>query len=140
MTSERGGGPAVLEARNIWDLIVRRADETPDREMAVDESGRRLTFGEYRDRCVRAAAGLAALGVGDGTVVSWVQPTTLEAMVLFGALRRLGAVQNPILPIYREREVGFIVRQAASALLIVPSTWRGFDYEAMARSVTEGTG
>ena len=33
-------------------------------------------------------------------------------MVLFGALRRLGAVQNPILPIYREREVGFIVRQA----------------------------
>jgi cyclohexanecarboxylate-CoA ligase len=130
----------VIEARNIWDLIVRRADETPDREMAVDESGRRLTFGEYRDRCERAAAGLAAIGVGDGTVVSWVQPTTLEAMVLFGALRRLGAVQNPILPIYREREVGFIVRQAASALLIVPSTWRGFDYEAMARSVTEGTG
>ncbi len=130
----------MIEARNIWDLIVRRADETPDREMAVDESGRRLTFGEYRDRCERAAAGLAAIGVGDGTVVSWVQPTTLEAMVLFGALRRLGAVQNPILPIYREREVGFIVRQAASALLIVPSTWRGFDYEAMARSVTEGTG
>jgi cyclohexanecarboxylate-CoA ligase len=130
----------VIEARNIWDLIVRRADETPDREMAVDESGRRLTFGEYRDRCERAAAGLAAIGVGDGTVVSWVQPTTLEAMVLFGALRRLGAVQNPILPIYREREVGFIVRQAASALLIVPSTWRGFDYEAMARSITEGTG
>jgi cyclohexanecarboxylate-CoA ligase len=130
----------VLEARNIWDLVVRRAEETPDREMAVDERGRRLTFGEYRERAERAAAGLAALGVGDGTVVSWVQPTTLEAMVLFGALRRLGAVQNPILPIYREREVGFIVRQAGSRLLIVPSTWRGFDYEAMARGVTEGTG
>ncbi|HEY3000273.1 MAG TPA: AMP-binding protein [Acidimicrobiales bacterium] len=130
----------MLEARNIWDLIVRRAEASPEREMAVDESGRRLTFGGYRDRCERAAAGLAALGVGDGTVVSWVQPTTLEAMVLFGALRRLGAVQNPILPIYREREVGFIVRQAGSALLIVPSVWRGFDYEAMARGVTEGTG
>src|SRR5512132_150689 len=108
--------------------------------MAVDESGRRLTFGEYRDRCERAAAGLAAHGVGDGTVVSWIQPTTLEAMVLFGALRRLGAVQNPILPIYREREVGFIVRQAGSKLLVTPSRWRGFDYEAMARGVTEGTG
>jgi cyclohexanecarboxylate-CoA ligase len=130
----------MLQGRNIWDLIVRRADETPDREMAVDETGRRLTFGQYRDRCERVAAGLAAQGVGDGTVVSWVQPTTLEAMVLFGALRRLGAVQNPILPIYREREVGFIVRQAASKLLIVPSTWRGFDYQAMAEAVTEGTG
>jgi acyl-CoA synthetase (AMP-forming)/AMP-acid ligase II len=130
----------VLQARNIWDLIVRRAEATPDREMAVDESGRRMTFGEYRDRCERAAAGLAARGVGDGTVVSWIQPTTLEAMVLFGALRRLGAVQNPILPIYREREVGFIVRQAGSRLLIVPSEWRGFDYRAMASSVTAGSG
>jgi acyl-CoA synthetase (AMP-forming)/AMP-acid ligase II len=129
----------MLQARNIWDLIVARADESPDREMAVDESGRHLTFGEYRDRCERAAAGLQALGVGDGTVVSWVQPTTLEAMILFGALRRLGAVQNPILPIYREREVGFIVRQAGSAALIVPSTFGGFDYEAMAKSLTDGT-
>jgi cyclohexanecarboxylate-CoA ligase len=130
----------MLQARNIWDLIVRRAGETPDREMAVDEGGRRMTFGEYRERCEGAAAGLAAQGVGDGTVVSWVQPTTLEAMVLFGALRRLGAVGNPILPIYREREVGFIVRQAGSSLLVVPSTWRGFDYRAMAEAVTDGTG
>ena len=130
----------MLAARNIWDLIVRRADETPEREMAVDESGRRMAFGEYRDRSERAAAGLAARGVGDGTVVSWIQPTTLEAMVLFGALRRLGAVQNPILPIYREREVGFIVRQAGTDLLVTPSAWRGVDYEAMARAVTDGTG
>jgi cyclohexanecarboxylate-CoA ligase len=129
----------MLDARNIWDLIVRRADETPDREMAVDETGRRLSFGEYRDRCERAAAGLAAHGVADGTVVSWIQPTTLEALVLFGALRRLGAVQNPILPIYREREVGFIVRQAAPALLITPSTWKGFDFAAMGAAVTDGT-
>ena len=48
----------MLEARNIWDLIVRRAEETPGRDMAVDEAGRRLTFAAYRDRCERAAAGL----------------------------------------------------------------------------------
>jgi cyclohexanecarboxylate-CoA ligase len=130
----------MLDARNIWDLIVRRAAETPEREMAVDETGRRLTFGAYRERCERAAAGLAGLGVGDGTVVSWVQPTTLEALVLLGALRRLGAVQNPILPIYRDREVGFIVRQAGTELLVTPSTWRGFDYQAMAERVADDAG
>jgi cyclohexanecarboxylate-CoA ligase len=129
----------VLEAPNIWELIVRRAEATPDREMAVDETGDRLTFGAYRDRCERVAAGLAAEGVGEGTVVSWILPTWTDAMVLFGALRRLGAVQNPILPIYREREVGFIVRQAGTALIIVPGTWRGFDYEAMANGLVEGT-
>lgn len=130
----------MLEARNIWDLIVARAEATPGREMAVDETGRRLTFGEYRERCERAAAGFAAAGVRADDVVSWVQPTTIEAMVLFGGLRRLGAVQNPVLPIYREREVGFIVRQVEPRALVVPSVWRGFDYEAMARALTQGSG
>jgi acyl-CoA synthetase (AMP-forming)/AMP-acid ligase II len=130
----------VIDAPNIWQLIARRADETPDREMAVDETGERLTFGEYRDRSERVAAGLAAAGVGEDDVVSWILPTWIDAMVLFGALRRLGAVQNPILPIYREREVGFIVRQAQPAALVVPGTWRGFDYAAMAAGVVEGTG
>jgi cyclohexanecarboxylate-CoA ligase len=129
----------VLDAPNIWELIARRADATPDREMAVDETGLRVSFGEFRDRCERVAAGLAAEGVGEGTVVSWILPTWIDAMVLFGALRRLGAVQNPILPIYREREVGFIVRQAQPRLIVVPGTWRGFDYEAMAAALTEGT-
>jgi cyclohexanecarboxylate-CoA ligase len=130
----------VLEAPNIWDLIVRRAVETPDRELAVDETGRRMTFGAFRDRAERVAAGLAGdAAVSEGDVVSWIQPSWIEAMVLFGALRRLGAVQNPIIPIYREREVGFIVRQAEPALLVVPSEWRGFDYAAMAGAVTDGT-
>ena len=130
----------MLDAPNIWELVARRAEDTPEREMAVDQDGRRLTFGDYRRRCESVAAGLAAGGVGEGTVVSWMLPTWLEAMVLFGALRRLGAVQNPILPIYREREVGFIVRQAEPALLVTPSEWRGFDYAAMAGAVTAGTG
>lgn len=129
----------MLEAGNIWQLTEARAEATPDRELAVDRDCRRLAFGEYRDRCERVAAGLATRGVAAGTVVSWQLPTWLESMVLFGALRRLGAVQNPILPIYREREVGAIVAQARPALLIVPSTWRGFDFETMARRLTDGT-
>jgi cyclohexanecarboxylate-CoA ligase len=60
--------------------------------------------------------------------------------VLLGALRRLGAVQNPILPIYREREVGFIVQEAKPELLVVPSNWAGFDFAYMAASLTKGTG
>ena len=86
----------------------RRAQATPDALMAVDEDDQRLDFAGYREACERAAAGLAARGVTTETRVSWMLPTRLEAMVLMGALARLGAVQNPILPIYREREVRFI--------------------------------
>ncbi|MGH9193915.1 MAG: cyclohexanecarboxylate-CoA ligase, partial [Acidimicrobiales bacterium] len=73
----------MLEARNIWDLIVRRAAETPEGELAVDEIGRRITFGAYRERVERVAAGLASdRAVSEGAVVSWIQPSWIEAMVL----------------------------------------------------------
>jgi acyl-CoA synthetase (AMP-forming)/AMP-acid ligase II len=120
---------------SLWDLITERAADTPDGRFVIDEDGRTLTFAEYRDASERMAAALHAKGIGEGDVVSWQLPTWIEAMVLVGALARLGAVQNPILPIYREREVGFVVRQAGSKLLVVPGEWRGFDFGAMARGI-----
>ena len=125
----------MLEARTLWELASKRAAETPRARMIVDERGGTMTFGEFVPTAERAAAGLAAMGVGEGTVVSWQLPSWPESMVLVAALARLGAIQNPILPIYREREVGFIARQARSRLLIVPPTFRGFDFEAMARGI-----
>ncbi len=119
----------------LWALIERRAGETPDALMAVDESGRRLTFGEYRRDAELAAAGLAALGVARGAAVSWQLPTWIESLLLVAALSRLGAVQNPVLPIYRDRELRFMTAQTGARLLVVPPAWRGFDYPAMANAI-----
>lgn len=124
-----------VTGRTLWELIEQRAAATPDRLMAQDEHGRTLTFGEYRGRCERVAAGLLELGAGPGVKVSWQLPTWLESLVLVGALGRLDAVQNPIIPILRYREVSFIARQTQARLLIVPSVWRGFDYRAMAEEI-----
>ena len=88
--------------------------------MLIDEDGREITFVEYRAECERVAAGFQELGVTAGTVVSWQLPTWIESVVLVGALSRLGAVQNPILPIYREREVGFVAKQTGAKFLLVP--------------------
>ena len=67
--------------------------------------------------------------------MSWELPTWNESLVLVGALARLGARQNPLIPIYRGREVGFITAQSEAALLVVPTVYRGFDFEAMAREI-----
>jgi acyl-CoA synthetase (AMP-forming)/AMP-acid ligase II len=124
--------------KTLWQLLEERAALTPGKRMALDERGRTMTFGEYRDRALRAAAGLASRGVGEGTTVSWILPSRFEAFVLAAALARLGAVQNPILPIYRQREVGFIARQSGCRLLVVPGVFRGFDYPPMAEEATTG--
>jgi len=127
----------ITDARSLWELIERRAEATPNAPLAIDEDQRTMTFGEYRDASERAAAGLSGLGLAEGVAVSWQLPTWLESMVLVGALSRLGVVQNPILPIYREREVGFVTKQTGARMLIVPSPWKGFDFEAMAREIAK---
>ncbi|WP_432842582.1 AMP-binding protein [Dactylosporangium sp. CA-092794] len=119
----------------VWDVLLHRAEETPDGLIAVDEHGRRLTFAQLRDEAEAVAAHLVTLGVGQDTVVSWQLPTRVESMILMAALTRLGALQNPIVPISREREVGFMVEQLRTRLLVVPTVVRGFDHAAMARGL-----
>ena len=125
----------MIRADSVWDLVEKRADATPDGLLATDDRGERMTFAQFRTRAEEVAAGLYRLGVGADTPVSWQLPTWTTSLVLAGALARLGAVQNPIIPLNRAREVGFIVRQLASELLIVPSVWRGFDFAEMAEQI-----
>jgi acyl-CoA synthetase (AMP-forming)/AMP-acid ligase II len=125
----------MIDARPIWSLVEARASATPDALCAVDEGGARLSFGELRARAERVAAALAQRGVGPDVRVSWQLPTWIESLVLTSALARLGAVQNPLLPIYREREIGFIVPEVRPHLLVVPRRFRGFDHEALAARV-----
>ncbi len=126
---------ALIDEPDLWSLIEARSDETPDRTFLIDERENAIRFDEFRDRALRVAAGLAQIGVSSGDRVSWQLPTWIESAILVGALARLGAVQNPILPIYREREMRHIIGQVRPRLLVVPSRWRGFDYPVMAEAV-----
>jgi non-ribosomal peptide synthetase component E (peptide arylation enzyme) len=123
---------ALGSARTLWELVGRRAALTPHRPVLL-QGERVLTFGELRDRAERTAAGLYAKGVGPGTVVAWQLPTRIETVLLTVALARLGAVQSPVIPFYRDREVGFALRESRAAYFAVPGEWRGFDFTAMAR-------
>src|SRR5579862_3527610 len=119
----------------MWELVEARATASPGRVMLIDESGRQVTFGEFRHRCEVVAAGLHAMGIGPSTPVSWQLPTRIETIVLSMALARLGVVQNPIIHIYREREVAFALAQTGSRHLFIPGEWRGFDFSDMAARI-----
>ena len=60
--------------KTLWELVEERAAASPAARMGIDESRRTMTFGEYHQRCLRAAAGFAALGVHEGSNVSWILP------------------------------------------------------------------
>ncbi|MFF8972315.1 class I adenylate-forming enzyme family protein [Streptomyces sp. NPDC014995] len=123
---------ALSASRTLWDLLARRAALTPGHPVLL-QGDRVLTFGALRDRAERTAAGLYDMGVRPGTVVAWQLPTRLETAVLTFALARLGAVQSPVIPFYRDREVGFALRESKAEFFAVPGVWRGFDHGEMAR-------
>jgi cyclohexanecarboxylate-CoA ligase len=125
-------------ARTMWELVERRAAASPEQPMLIVADAEPVTFGAFRDRAERVAAGLHARGVGPGSIVSWQLPTRVETVVLSMALSRLGAVQNPIIHLYREREVGFALRQTGASLFVIPSQWRDIDFSAIAERALVG--
>jgi cyclohexanecarboxylate-CoA ligase len=79
----------------------------------------------------RIALGLVALGVQRGEVVSYQLPNWWQFVALHLACLHIGAVTNPVMPIFRQRELSFMLGLAESKVMIVPQRWRGFDHAAM---------
>src|SRR5258706_11004621 len=119
-------------------LLDARARDAGDRLYVIEGSrdgDRTHTFADLKRRADRMAVGLRKLGVGPGDVVSYQLPNWFEAAALACAIDRLGAVQNPIITIYRERAVGFACREARARVLVVAGVVRGFDHRELARTV-----
>jgi len=104
---------AVTFAHALAQWVARQPAKT-----AVVDANRRLTYAELDVAVDAVVAGLRQEGVQPGDAVSSQLPNCIESMLLCFAADRLGAVHNPIVTIYRDREVGFIRREAQSALFI----------------------
>jgi cyclohexanecarboxylate-CoA ligase len=96
---------------------------------------RRFTYRELATLADRIAVGLSRLGVGRNDVVAMQLPNWWQFSLLYLACSRLGAVLNPLMPIFRERELGFMLKHGEAKILVVPKLFRNFDHEAMARSL-----
>jgi cyclohexanecarboxylate-CoA ligase len=126
--------------RILLDDFDRWAARTPDRIAIIDHNsmtGQRtsLSYADLAQRVDRIAASLAGLGLERGDVVSMQLPNWWQFLALHLAALRLGAITNPVMPIFREREMAFMLRMAESKVLVIPREFRGFKYEAMADAI-----
>jgi cyclohexanecarboxylate-CoA ligase len=99
---------------------------------------RRFTYRELGRLADRIAVGLARLGVGRNDVVAMQLPNWWQFSLLYLACSRIGAVLNPLMHIFRERELSFMLAHGEARVLVVPKQFRGFDHEAMARALQPG--
>lgn len=91
----------------------------------------RFTYRELAAMADRVAVGLTKLGVGRNDIVACQLPNWWQFTVVYLACSRIGAVMNPLMHIFRERELSFMLQHGEAKLLIVPKVFRGFDYEQM---------
>ncbi len=137
---------ADLSARGLWlnrlfsDALDDVAARTPDALAIVDHNSMtgaatRMSYAELQRLSVRLACALAAQGVQRGDVVAVQLPNWWHYAALYIACVRIGAVINPLMPVFRERELEYMLGFAEAKLWVVPREFRGFDYPAMAASL-----
>jgi cyclohexanecarboxylate-CoA ligase len=126
--------------KSVDQLLAEAAARAPDKiAIIADRTDRdrasRFTYGELVKLADRVASSLLRLGVGHGDVVTVQLPNWWEFVVTAFACSKIGAVMNPVMPILRERELLYILNFCQAKVFIVPKSYRGFDYAAMAQGM-----
>jgi cyclohexanecarboxylate-CoA ligase len=139
---------AAMIAQGLWrdrtinDELDACLAQCPDKTGLVaycDDRGEvsRFTYREMARLADRIAVGLTRLGIGRGDVVAMQMPNWPEFTLTYLACARIGATLNPLMHIFREREMSFMLRHGAAKIVIAPKRYRGFDYEAMISSIRD---
>lgn len=137
------GGALREEDRVQWSsrTLGSALDAAAQRDpagLALVDGDQRLSWSELSRHVQEVAEGLLRAGVRRGDVVSVMLPNWSEASIAMQAALRIGAVVNPIVAIYRDSEVDFILRQSQAAAIVIPHHFRGFDYVEMMQRVLVG--
>ena len=139
---EQHSRSGLWPGRTLVDFFDDAVARNPDKIAitGLNSSSGDVTTLSYRQmhRLVnRMAIGLARLGVGRGEVVSCQLPNWWQFAALHLACIRIGAITNPLMPIFRQRELSYMLRFAESKILVIPRRFRGFDYPAMADALRD---
>ena len=112
------------------DALQQHARERGHKVALIDRRWR-LTYAELNRLAHRAACGLLQLGILPGEVISIQTPNWAEWLIMHCAATKIGAVTNSIGAVYRHKEVRYILDYAETALMLIPETFRGFNYADM---------
>ena len=127
---------ATLSGR-VADTAARR----PAHAAVIDRDGAAVhSYAELGRDVSTVAAWLEAQGVGAGDVVSIQLPNWYEFVVLAVATQAVGAVINPLLPIYRRKELLHAFTVAESKVVCTPVTYRNYDHLNATAAVIKESG
>lgn len=120
-----------LRTKNLADYAVEKAINSPDIVAIYLEDGCHICYGSIFEEAMALAASLSGLGLKAGDVISFQLPNWRETVAIDIAAVWLGLVVNPVIPIYRDRELAFILADSRSRCVFIPGIYRNHDFPDM---------
>jgi cyclohexanecarboxylate-CoA ligase len=109
----------------LFDVLDAQAAATPDKPFVFD-STHGYSYRELRDTALQLAVALQRIGVGRGDRVAVQLPNWSEFALCVAAVARLGAVIVPIMPIYRDDEVAYVLAHSAAKVAVTCEEFKRF--------------
>lgn len=119
--------PLATTAADVWTLLAEWAEQTPDAP-ALLHGEATISFSELHEQSLRAARGLADLGVGPGDRVALWLPNIPAYPVLYFACARLGAIAVAVNTRFRAVEVADVVGRSGAKVLACAPGFRRIDF------------
>lgn len=116
--------------KTVAEFARERTQAHPSRTL-ITEAGRQYSCSELYAGALRLACFFSSRGLVPGDVVSFQLPNWHEANIINLAAAMTGVVVNPIVPIFRDTEVGYILNDSGSKLVFVPQLYRRHNYVEM---------
>ncbi|MBM7367006.1 class I adenylate-forming enzyme family protein [Gordonia hydrophobica] len=122
--------PSPLSAvanKTLGAVLADRAASAPDAPF-IHFGGETVTYGQMRQRALRAATGLRAAGIGRGDRVAIAATNSPEWLVAYFATAQIGAILVTLNVIYREHEFAYMLGQSEATLLLCDETAGDFEF------------
>lgn len=135
--SQRYAHSSEWQGRTIAEAAIALVSQDPARITHVFE-GQNCRVDALLDDALLLAGALQRRGLQRGDVIAFQLPNWRETAVIDLAASLLGLVIAPIVPIYRDAEVAFMLADCGAKAMFFPGNYRGFDFAAMLQRLAPG--
>jgi crotonobetaine/carnitine-CoA ligase len=108
---------ALADVRTLGDLLTARAAELGGATF-VRQDDRALTYREAEMSANQAAHGLASLGIAAGDTVCVLLDNSLEFLLVWFGLAKLGAIEVPLNTAYKGWQLANLIVESGAAVLV----------------------
>ena len=116
-----------MNTLSLGENLEKAASIAPHK-IAIVEGEKRKTFKELDTMATALAASLQGLGIRKGDRIAIYMKSSIEFVVSFYAIEKLGGIVAWVNANYRKTEAEFILRNSEAKGIVIFREWEGYDY------------